>query len=109
MGYRQSKMVRLLRYWFLHGIPTGCKSFRLAMINWMDLMWFTKNQVHYTLFGSDDPLEECMLFFWDSLEDNTVSMEVLEHIEEVMKSINDGTIELIPFDPGMFDSMDSDQ
>ena len=101
-------MIKLVRYWFRHGLPTGFQYFRIAAVNWMDLMWFPENQAKYTLFREDNALEECLLFFWDSLEDNTLSIDLLEYIEEAVKGINDGTLNTISFDFGMFDSMDDD-
>lgn len=98
-------MKRLLTYWLLHGIPTGFQYMRLAAINWMDLMWFPENQSLYTLFGSDDPTQECAVFFWDSLEDNTIALETLEYLKEVKKELDNGTIEAIPFDPDILDSL----
>jgi hypothetical protein len=75
----------------------------MAVVNWMDLMWFTENQSQYTIFRSDDPLEECLLFFWDSLGDNTLSIETLQEIEEVLKGLEDGTIKIVPLDLSMLE------
>jgi hypothetical protein len=36
------------------------------------------NYQEYALLVSDDPLEQCALYFWDSLEDDIYPKEFLE-------------------------------
>lgn len=109
MGYCPKAMIRLLRYWFRHSLRTGFRSFHVAAINWADLMWFPENQKKYTLFREDNALEECLLFFWDSLEDNTLPIEIYEYIEKTVQGINDGTVNAVSFDFGTLESTNTEQ
>ena len=64
--------------------------------NWSDLMG--NSYQDYALLKDDDPLEECILFFWDSLEDEIYSKSFLESLLQMVDDINTGKEEVIPMD-----------
>ena len=67
--------------------------------NWSDLMG--NSYQDYTLLKDDDPLEQCILFFWDSLEDEIYSKSFLESLLQMVDDINTGKEEVIPIDDVM--------
>ena len=67
--------------------------------NWSDLMG--NSYQDYALSKDDDPLEECILFFWDSLEDEIYSKFFLESLLQMVDDINTGKEEVIPMDDVM--------
>ena len=67
--------------------------------NWGDLMG--NSYEDYALLKDDDPLEECILFFWDSLEDEIYSKSFLESLLQMVDDINTGKEEVIPIDDVM--------
>lgn len=86
-------------YWIGHCIATGFQSIRNSFITWMDLMWFPDNQQSYSLLSEDDPLEQCELEFWYSInEDDTYPKEFIEELQQMVIDIDDGNVELIPWD-----------
>ena len=64
------------------------------------------NYQEYALLVSDDPLEQCILYFWDSLEDEIYPKEFLEHLLQLSDDVRKGKEKLIPFDKDMFDRVD---
>ena len=64
--------------------------------NWGDLMG--NSYQDYALLKDDDPLDECILFFWDSLEDEIYSKSFLESLLQMVDDINTGKEEVIPMD-----------
>ena len=64
--------------------------------NWGDLMG--NSYEDYALLKDDDPLEECILFFWDSLEDEIYSKSFLESLLQMVDDIDTGKEKLIPID-----------
>lgn len=64
------------------------------------------NYQEYALLVSDDPLEQCILYFWDSLEDEIYPKEFLEHLLKLSDDVRKGKEKLIPFDKDMFDRLD---
>ena len=71
--------------------------------NWSDLMG---NSYHdYALLKDDDPLEQCILFFWDSLEDEIYPKSFLESLLQMVDDINTGKEEVIPMDKDFFDRL----
>ena len=64
--------------------------------NWSDLMG--NSYQDYALLKDDDPLEQCILFFWDSLEDEIYSKSFLESLLQMVDDINTGKEKLIPMD-----------
>lgn len=79
---------------------------RLAFINWTHLMWFEEEQKNYALLKDDDPLEQCILYFWDSLEDETYSKEFLESLMQLSEDVRTGKEKLVPFTQDMFDRIE---
>jgi len=74
-----------------------------AYKNWADLM--TNNYQEYALLVSDDPLEQCILYFWDSLEDEIYPKEFLEHLLQLADDVRTGKEEVIPVDEDFFDRL----
>ena len=79
---------------------------RLAFINWTHLMWFEKEQKNYALLKHDDPLEQCILYFWDSLEDETYPKEFLESLMQLSEDVRTGKEKVVPFTQDMFDRIE---
>ena len=50
--------------------------------NWKDLV--LNNYQEYALLKDDDPLEQCILFFWDSLEDEIYPKLFLESLLQMV-------------------------
>ena len=67
--------------------------------NWSDLMG--NSYQDYALLKDDDPLEQCILFFWDSLEDEIYSKSFLESLLQMVDDINTGKEKVIPMDDVM--------
>ena len=67
--------------------------------NWGDLMG--NSYQDYALLKDDDPLEQCILFFWDSLEDEIYSKSFLESLLQMVDDINTGKEEVIPMNDVM--------
>jgi hypothetical protein len=75
-----------------------------AFKNWADLMG--NNYQDYALLASDDPLEQCILYFWDSLEDDIYSKEFLESLMQMADDVETGKVETVPFTKDMFDRLE---
>ena len=67
-----------------------------AFKNWADLMG--DNYKDYALLVSDDPLEQCILYFWDSLEDEIYPKHFLDNLLQMVNDIETGKEEVIPVD-----------
>ena len=67
--------------------------------NWSDLMG--NSYQDYALLKDDDPLEQCILFFWDSLEDEIYPKSFLESLLQMVDDINTGKEKVIPIDDVM--------
>lgn len=74
-----------------------------AFKNWGDLMG--DNYQEYALLLSDDPLEQCALYFWDSLEDDIYPKEFLESLMQMADDVETGKVETVPFTKEMFDKL----
>jgi hypothetical protein len=61
------------------------------------------NYQEYALLVSDDPLEQCILYFWDSLEDEIYPKHFLESLLQMVDDIETGKEKLIPLDEDFFD------
>lgn len=48
------------------------------------------NYQDYALLKDDDPLEQCILYFWDSLEDEIYPKHFLEELLQMVDDINTG-------------------
>ena len=71
--------------------------------NWGDLMG--DNYQEYALLVSDDPLEQCILYFWDSLEDEIYPKHFLESLLQMVDDIETGKEKVYPLDEDFFDRM----
>ena len=67
--------------------------------NWGDLMG--NNYAEYALLKDDDPLEQCILYFWNSLEDEIYPKLFLESLLQMCDDIATGKEEVIPMDDVM--------
>jgi hypothetical protein len=65
-----------------------------AYKNWADLMG--NNYQDYALLKTDDPLEQCILYFWDSLEDEIYPKKFLESLLQMADDVRTGKEEVIP-------------
>ncbi len=74
-----------------------------AFENWKDLM--LDNYQEYALLVSDDPLEQCILYFWDSLEDDIYPKSFLEELMQMADDVETGKVKTIPFTKEMFDEL----
>jgi hypothetical protein len=74
-----------------------------AYKNWADLMG--NNYQDYALLKTDDPLEQCILYFWDSLEEEIYPKEFLEHLLQLSDDVRTGKEEVIPMDEVFMDRL----
>ena len=74
-----------------------------AYKNWADLMG--NNYQDYALLKEDDPLEQCILYFWDSLEDEIYPKEFLESLLQMSDDVKTGKVETYPMDEDFFDRL----
>ena len=63
------------------------------------------NYQEYALLVSDDPLEQCILYFWDSLEDEIYPKHFLESLLQMSNDVKTGKEKVIPIDKDFFDRM----
>ena len=56
------------------------------------------NYQDYALLVSDDPLEQCILYFWDSLEDDIYPKHFLDSLLQMVDDIDTGKEKVIPMD-----------
>jgi hypothetical protein len=74
-----------------------------AFKNWADLMG--DNYQDYALLVSDDPLEQCILYFWDSLEDEIYPKHFLDSLLQMVHDIDTGKEKVIPMDEVMMNRL----
>lgn len=78
-------------YIFTHMIPTWFQSFRNNFRIWADLM--TNNLDNYALLKDDDPLEECLGWFWSSIGvDEIYPKEFLEYLLQLCDDVETGKV-----------------
>jgi hypothetical protein len=63
------------------------------------------NYQDYALLKEDDPLELCILYFWDSLEDEIYPKFFLEELLQMVDDVDTGKVETVPFTKDMFDKL----
>jgi hypothetical protein len=56
------------------------------------------NYQDYALLKTDDPLEMCILYFWDSLEDEIYPKHFLDSLMQMTHDIETGKEKVIPMD-----------
>jgi hypothetical protein len=64
-----------------------------------------ENYQEYALLVSDDPLEQCILYFWDSLEDEIYPKHFLDSLLQMVDDIETGKEKVVPLDEDFFDRM----
>ena len=74
-----------------------------AFKNWADLMG--DNYQDYALLVSDDPLEQCILYFWVSLEDEIYPKHFLDSLLQMVHDIDTGKEKVIPMDEVMMNRL----
>ena len=52
----------------------------------------------YALLKTDDPLEQCILYFWDSLEDEIYPKYFLDSLLQMVDDIETGKEKIYPID-----------
>jgi hypothetical protein len=70
-----------------------------AFKNWGDLMG--NNYQEYALLVSDDPLEQCILYFWDSLEDDVYPKHFLDSLLQMSHDVETGKVKTYPMEDVM--------
>ena len=70
-----------------------------AFKNWADLMG--DNYQEYALLVSDDPLEQCILYFWDSLENEIYPKEFLDSLLQMSNDVETGKVKTYPMNEVM--------
>lgn len=69
----------------------------------------TGNYNDYALMWYDDPYEECVDWFWQSLgEDETLPKEFLEHIRKLAKEVEEGQVKTYRLDEVLGEDNDFD-
>lgn len=93
-----TKKVKLswFEYYWNSCILQGWMNCWYAFKNWADLMG--DNYQEYALLVSDDPLEQCILYFWDSLEDEIYPKHFLDSLLQMVDDIETGKEKVIPID-----------
>ena len=64
------------------------------------------NYQDYALLKTDDPLEQCILYFWDSLEEDIYPKEFIESLMQMSEDVRNGEVKTVPFTKDMFDKLD---
>ena len=59
----------------------------------------------YALLKTDDPLEQCILYFWDSLEDEIYPKYFLDSLLQMVDDIETGKEKVIPMDEVMMNRL----
>jgi len=103
LGTNKKKLSWIEYIWF-SCIQQGWYNCWYAFKNWTDLMG--NNYQEYALLVSDDPLEQCILYFWDSLEDEIYPKHFLEELMQMAEDVESGKEKLIPFTKEMSDEID---
>lgn len=66
-----------------------------AFKNWADLIG--NNYEGYGILQEDDDLEMCILYFWDSLEDEIYPKHFLDSLLQMSEDVRTGKVEAVPF------------
>ena len=100
-----SKKLNWIEYYIGHCWMTGWQNIRGSFRIWADLM--TGNYKDYALMWYDDPYEECVDWFWQSLgDDDTLPKEFIEHLQQMVEDIDAGKVKTVPFTREMFNEID---
>jgi hypothetical protein len=90
------KKLSWIEYILFSCIQQGWYNCWYAFKNWADLMG--DNYQEYALLVSDDPLEQCILYFWDSLEDEIYPKHFLEELMQMADDVETGKVKTYPMD-----------
>lgn len=63
------------------------------------------NYQDYALLKTDDPLEMCILYFWDSLEDEIYPKHFLDSLLQMTHDIDIGKEKVVPLDEDFFNRL----
>ena len=77
---------------------------------WGDLMG--SNYDNYVILNEDDPLEECLDWFWASLnEDDTYPKEFLEYLQDLASQVDRGDVKTFSLEEiqEMLERVDSEE
>ena len=85
-----------IEYYWNSCIIQGWYNCWYSFKNWSDLMG--NSYQDYALLASDDPLEQCILYFWDSLEDEIYPKHFLDSLLQMVDDIETGKEKVIPID-----------
>ena len=93
-----TKKVKLswIEYYWNSCIIQGWYNCWYSFANWKDLVF--NNYQDYALLVSDDPLEQCILYFWDSLEDEIYPKHFLDSLLQMTHDIDTGKEKVYPID-----------
>ncbi len=98
----KTKLSWIEYYWnscFIH----GWMNCQYAFKNWADVMG--NSYQDYALLKTDDPLEQCILYFWDSLEDDIYPKHFLDSLMQMSYDIETGKEKVIPMDEVMMNRL----
>jgi len=85
-----------IEYILFSCIQQGWMNCWYSFQNWADLMG--NNYAEYALLKDDDPLDLCILYFWDSLEDDIYPKKFLESLMQMADDVRTGKEKVIPMD-----------
>ena len=89
-----------IEYYIGHCWMMGWQNIRGSFRIWSDLM--RGNYKDYALMWYDDPYEECVDWFWQSLgDDDTLPKEFLEHLQQMVEDIDAGKVKTYPMEDVM--------
>jgi hypothetical protein len=78
-------------YWIGHCWMTGWQSIKMTFWIWRDLM--SDNYDGYALLNNDDPLTECLEWFWASInEDDVYPKDFLEELMQMADDVETGKV-----------------
>jgi hypothetical protein len=100
---KETTKLSWFEYVWFSCIQQGWYNCFMSFKNWADLMG--GNLSGYAILKSDDPLECCLDYFWDSLEDDIYPKHFLEDLMQMSYDVKMGKGKLIPFDSKMFDEL----
>ena len=102
LGTNKTKL-SWVEYILLSCIQQGWYNCWYSFKNWGDLMG--NSYQDYALLKEDDPLELCILYFWDSLEDEIYPKHFLEELLQMSEDVRTGKVETVPLDEDFFDRL----
>ena len=99
---KKTKLSWLEYIWF-SCLQQGWYNCWYAYKNWADLMG--NNYQDYALLPEDDPLDLCILYFWDSLEDEIYPKFFLEELLQMVEDVDTGKVKTYPLTEDFFDRL----